>query len=472
MGGRRRWRNIAAGSLGRRIALCSVAGALTAGSLVGCATGDAVHDQFAREFSRDPAVVELDLSSADNQAFTGGVGGEVSLRDDITDAELRAFGERVREFAVDHDTRVLGSAGPSNVRISVLFDGWRVPVLLDEAQGGALLDATKELRGDSRVDAVVFNSVEFTTVVDSATIEIADGDTAFAMLAESPGLFAQLAPSPTLTVTTRPGAAERVVLAGAPGPWLDSARASYDALTAQLALTGFEADQETATVRLANEADLARAEALARAALQGSTLAVTFQSDLVTLFPGATGGAARALLAELPENARAALESVWTDDRALKLGATDRAAVAALARAIDGAGAGGAGGGAEPLGPVTIHTGDPSEPALSIQGAPGQLVAQATVGVALSARGEVARVALLPGSSLELALEERPTQADLADYAAALKPLAEPGDRVCIDAVSGGSFCVIAAPQLSDAELNDRAKRAGAPFIEAWNERP
>ncbi|GAA1320442.1 hypothetical protein GCM10020360_07840 [Nonlabens tegetincola] len=84
----------------------------------------------------------------------------------------------------------------------------------------------------------------------------------------------------------------------------------------------------------------------------------------------------------------------------------------------------------------------------------------------------MARVALLPGSSLELALEERPTQADLADYAAALKPLAEPGDRVCIDAASGGSFCVIAAPQLSDAELNDRAKRAGAPFIEAWNERP
>ncbi|GAA1320446.1 hypothetical protein ACFSWE_04920 [Leucobacter albus] len=334
-----------------------------------------MHDQFAREFSRDPAVVELDLSSADNQAFTGGVGGEVSLRDDITDAELRAFGERVREFAVDHDTRVLGSAGPSNVRISVLFDGWRVPVLLDEAQGDALLDATKELRGDSRVDAVVFNSVEFTTVVDSATIEIADGDTAFAMLAESPGLFAQLAPSPTLTVTTQPGAAARVVLAGAPGPWLGSARAAYDGLTAELALTGFEADQEAATITLANEADLARAEALARAALQGSTLAVTFQSDLVTLFPGATGGAARALLAELPENARAALESVWTDDRALKLGATDTAAVAALARAIDGAGAGGAGGGAEPLSPVTIHTGDQSEPALSIQGAPGQLVA-------------------------------------------------------------------------------------------------
>lgn len=461
-------------------ALLLAVGVALGASLAGCATGDAVHGAFVREFANDPAVVGLDLSSADNQPFTGGVGGEVSLRDDVTDAELRAFAERVRAFAADQGGgevgAVQGAEQGSRVRISALFDGWRIPVLLDRAQGDALIDVASELRGDARVRAATFTADALATAVSSARLEVVDGDAAFALLGASPNLFARLATAPAVTVATLPTSPERVVLAGAPGGWLDGADAAYKALHAELSLTGFEAAPDEVKVTLAREADRDRADAIARLALLDASLPVRIQSDLVTLGPGATGGAARDLLAALPADASGAVESVWTDDRALQLGAAGPEGLAALARAIDaGAGAGvGAGAGAAeaPLRPVTIRTGDPSEPTLSVRGEPGALAAQAAVAVSLNGRDEIARVELQPGVSFELTLRSRPAAADLAAYAEALKPLAVPGDRVCVDAVEGQSFCVIAAPQLTAAELNDRAQRAGGPFIDAWNARP
>ncbi|SJN10899.1 hypothetical protein FM113_10500 [Leucobacter sp. 7(1)] len=451
--------------------------------LSGCMTGDGTHAAFTREFAGDPAVVDLDLSSADNMPFTGGVGGEVTLRSDLDDAELRTVVDRVREFGAEHgavdgttaaDQAVSGE--PSRVRITLLLDGWRFPVLMDAQAGDALLGVVAELRGDARVEAGSFSSQNFTNAASSARLEAADSGAAFALLGESPELFATLGRVPEVTVATAPSAAERVVLTGVPGPWLERAGAGYAALRAAVPLTAFEADPSAVTVTLASEADLERAEGLARATLQhGDGGSVYFQSDLVTLFPGATGGAARTLLAALPADARAGIESLWTDDRALQIGAADAQRLADIAAAVDGSAATDGLGPvtiADGLGPVTIRVGPAAEPMLAIQGDPGALTEQAATAIALGERGEVARVVLSPGFSIEIVTSGTPNDADLAAYARQLKALAEPGDRVCVDAAQRGSFCVTAAEQLTSAELTERAARDGRPFVDAWNARP
>lgn len=439
--------------------------------LSGCMTGDGMHAAFTREFARDPAVVDLDLSSADNMPFTGGVGGEVTLRSDLDDAELRAFVDRVREFGADRGAAdgttaadQVASGESSRVRITLLLDGWRLPVLMDAQASDALLGVVAELRGDARVEAAGFGSQNFTNAASSARFEAADGGEAFTLLAESPELFATLGRMPEVTVATAPSAAERVVLTGVPGPWLERASAGYAALRAAVPLTAFEADPSAVTVTLASEADLERAEGLARATLQhGDGGSVYFQSDLVTLFPGATGGAARTLLAALPADARAGIESLWTDDRALQIGAADAQRLADIAAAVDGSAA------AAGLGPVTIRVGPAAEPTLAIQGDPGALTEQAATAIALGERGEVARVVLSPGNSMEIVTGGKPNEADLAVYARQLKALAEPGDRVCVDSAQRGSFCVTAAEQLTSAELTERATRDGRAFVDAWN---
>lgn len=445
-------------------------GVLLLVGLTGCMTGDGVHAAFTREFARDPAVVDLDLSSADNMPFTGGVGGEVTLRSDLGEAELRAFAERVREFGADHGGAAAdqaASSDPSRVRITLLVDEWRLPVLMDPEAGNALLEVFGELRGDARVQTGGFGTRDFTDSATSARLEVADGETAFALLAESPELFAGLGRMPEVTVATVPGVPERVVLTGAPGAWSDRAGAGYAALGAAAPLTAFEADPSSVTVTLARETDLERAEEIARVALHLSDGGdVFFQSDLVTLFPRASGGSARALLADFPADARAGVESLWTDDRAIQLRAADARVLADLAVAVDASPV------ADGLGPVTIRVGQADEPTLAIQGDPGALAAQASTAIALGERSEVARVVLSPGFSMELVTTGTPSDADLAAYAVPLKALAEPGDRVCIDAARQGSFCVTAAEQLTLAELTERAARDGRPFVDAWNARP
>ncbi|GAA1628613.1 hypothetical protein [Leucobacter chromiireducens] len=442
-------------------------GVLLLVGLTGCMTGDGVHAAFTREFARDPAVVDLDLSSADNMPFTGGVGGEVTLRSDLGEAELRAFAERVREFGADHGgaaTDQAGSSDPSRVRITLLLDEWRLPVLMDPEAGNALLEVFGELRGDARVQTGGFGTRDFTDSATSARLEVADGETAFALLAESPELFAGLGRMPEVTVATVPGVPERVVLTGAPGAWSDRAGAGYAALGAAAPLTAFEADPAAVTVTLASEADLARAEGVARGTLRyGDGGSVYFQSDLVTLFPGASGGSARVLLADLPVDASAGIESLWTDDHALQLGAPGARELAVIAAAVDQSPA------AAGLGPVTIRVGPADEPTLAIEGAPGALAERAATVLALGERGEVARVVLSPGFSSELETRGDPSDADLAAYARQLKPHAEPGDRVCIDAARRGSFCVTAAERLTAAELTEGAARDGRAFVDAWN---
>lgn len=477
---------------------------LLAASLTACMTGDRVHGAFTREFSRDPAVVSMDLSSADNMPFTGGVGGEVVLRDDISDAELRDFTERVRAFAADQpgpDTAGGDGAGStagtsSRVRVTVLYDSWRIPVLADESQGAALLDVFGELSRDPRVRGGGFTSRDFTTAVDSARIEVTDGPAVFDLLAGQQQVFAALAKAPRLTVATDASPesnsepVERIVVEGTPGAWLDAAAATYASLRAAIPLAAFEADASAVSVTLAQESDLGKAREISRALLPGGDSAVAFQSDVVTLFPGAHGDAARALLAELPARDRARVATVWTDDRALQLGVADEpavaeepgsagapgsaqrqgsadkqgsAALAELARAVAGTSA------AEAFETLELRSGDPREPALAVRSAPRNLEVLAATAVGLGDRDEVARVQLSPGTSLEIAVSARPAADDLTSYAAALKPVAVPGDRVCIDAGTTGSFCVIAAAKLTAAELNERATREGAAFIEAWN---
>lgn len=427
-------------------------------TLTGCATGDGVAGAFSRAFSGDPLVRELEVSSADNMPFTGGVGGTLTLRENVTAAELRKLTERIRDFVAEHD-----AAAPERVRLTLRFGDWRLPVLLDEAQGETLLGVVGGLLGDPRVRAASVTSGDFVRSVDSARLVVGEVDAVFPVLAEAPERFAPLGGAPTITVVTEEGAAEHVEVMGAPGPWLDRVAEGYATLRDAVPLTAFVAKDSAITVTLAREGDLARAESIASERLSELGDPVTIQSDLVTLFPGATGVAARALLAELPVSVRGELVSLWTDDRALQLGVGHSAGLIGLATELD------RNAGVSTLSPVTLRVGDPAAPSIAVQGEPGALAALTETAASLSDRPELDRVRLSPGNSFELSASTRPSAADLSAYAEALRPFAVADDRICLEVEGPGSFCVIAADRLTAAELNPRATRDGAAFVDAWN---
>ncbi|NYD66360.1 hypothetical protein [Agromyces atrinae] len=431
----------------RRIALAAGAAALAL-LLSGCFTGDAAVTSFTREFSNDPVVSRLDLSSADNMPFSGGVGGTVHLVDDVDQSQVVDLSARVAEFGDDY-----------RVRIDLAFDDWRVPVLRESRANTDLLDVVGQLRADARVQTATFSSSDYDADIDHVML-IATAETDIrSLFSDAPTLLADTGMSPTLSVRRLAGPAEAVEFTGRPGPWTDAAFAAYDALRSAVALTAFQAGETAIGVRVRDEADVERARAITDDALDGSGIEVFFSSDLVTLAPGAHGHEVRALLAALADETRDDLDGVWTDDSTATLTIASLAEVENVAAEVTRAPA--------TLDSVTLTVGAADAPVLRLASEPAALAADAAIALALLERDGVETLSVQPEHSMRLGFAVPPTDDDLAIAAGSLKSLSRSGERVCVDSPEG-TFCVDADSTISTA---DGAADANA-FIEAWNAAP
>ncbi|MBC9926262.1 MULTISPECIES: hypothetical protein [unclassified Leucobacter] len=439
---------------GIRVVCAALVGVLLM-TLSACATGDGVKKSFSQQFAGDPAVLRVDLSSADNMPFTGGVGGTVTLRDGLSDAAIRDFAERVGEFAAQH----AGDGAGSRVRIDLVMNDWAFPVLASPQANDALLTLLSELRADQRVSAATLSSKQYQSDVTHVTLVAATPAEIPALITDAPAAFAAAGMRPPMTLKSPAEEPAPIELSGRMGPWAEAAFHAYDALRAEIPLTSFRAEKDAVTVTLVDEHDLDIARALTQATLDSTSAEVFFQSDLVTLFPGARGDQARSLLAQVDAAALADVVSVWTNDQSATLTLNSTANLAELARAISDLQSSIA------LDQVTLAVGQGDEQTFRLQATPGELEASTRTALALAKRDHVTRVRLEPGNSFDVGLDS-PT--DIASYAAPLRSLSAFDERLCFDWTTS-TFCVETAPTIDPDSIRGNGAQAGRSFVEAWN---
>lgn len=297
-------------------------------ALTGCITGDGMASAFSREFSGDPSIVSMKLSSADNVAFSGGVGGTVELNDGLDSDTVADLSARMRAFGAED------ANSDKPMRIDLVVDEWQFPVLTDPSANGELLDLVADYRADDRLVGGTVISDEHVNDVRNATVVAHDADDLRTLFTEVPRRFADAGLRPNRIVRTADGVAE---FEGPAGERADAAFTLFDALRAELRLTAFTLSDDTLDITLAHEADLERAKEVAAAAV-GGALDPLWASDLVTLFPGSRGDAARELLAQLDDDVRASITTAWTNDADLTLRVTSSAEVAPLVDAVSSLG--------------------------------------------------------------------------------------------------------------------------------------
>lgn len=427
-------------------------------ALAGCVSGDGVQDSFLRQFSNDPAVARVDLSTVDNMPFTGGVGGTVFLNDSVSEAEVRAFAERVRGFSNQNVDDQRGS----RVRIKLVADGWTFPVLASATANESLLDLVYQLRADSRVDSGSLGSKNYQADIDHATLVSPATTGMGTLITDAPAAFAAKGMAPSITLRSPAGEPGTFSVSGHMGPWAESAFHTYEALSTEIRLTSFKADEDAITVTLAQESDLNRARDLTQAALDPTQTAVFYQSELVTLFPGARGDQARILLAAVDTGTRANLVSVWTDDRSATFTMKSTAGLQQLAHTIS------ENRGSITLDSVTLAVGQGDALTFSLQASPGDLAAKTHTAVTLMDQDHVTRLTLKPGFSIALDLEPTASDDDLAGYAALLKTLSAFDERLCVDWTTN-SFCATTAPTIDPKTIRGGGNERGRAFVDAWN---
>lgn len=427
-------------------------------ALTGCASGDGVQASFNRQFSNDPAVARVDLSTVDNMPFTGGVGGTVFLRDGLSEAEVRAFAERVRGFSGQNmDDR----HGP-RVRVDLVADGWTFPVLASATANGALLDLIYQLRADARLSSGSLGSKNYQADVDHATLVSSPAKGMATLITDAPAAFADKGMAPSITLKSPVGEPGSFSVSGRLGPWAGSAFHAYEALSAKIPLTSFRADEAAITVTLAHESDLNTARAITHAALDPARTAVFYQSEIITLFPGARGDQARNLLAAIDADTRSHLVSVWTDDRSATLTMNSNARLQELANTVA------KNRGSFTLDSVTLAVGQGDALTFSLQAAPGDLAAKTQTAMAIMNQGHVTRLTLKPGFSMALGLEPTASDDDVAGYAPLLKTLSTFNERLCVDWTTS-SFCAVTAQTMDPKTVRGAGAERGRAFVDAWN---
>ena len=428
--------------------------------LTGCVSGDAVLGSFEREFADDPAVLEVDLSSADNMPFTGGVGGTVILREDLAEEQLREFANRIVDFRAETD----GDGDDSRVRIDLAVDDWTFPVLATGKANTALLDVVVALRADSRLRSGTVTAADYRTDVTHATLVAASTAAISALISDVPVAFAAAGQTPSITLRSPRSAQSTFEVSGKLGPWALEALRVYEALQAEVAVTSFSAYETEVTVTLADERDVDVARTVAAGLLDQAQVMVFFQSDVVTLFPGAHGDQAREVLAAIDPESRASIVSAWTDDRSVAFTVGSIASVEPLTRPV-----------ADALGaadfPVTISVQEGADIAFSVEAPPKELVADTQTAVSLVHKDGVSMLRVKPGFSLDLDYGSAPSEDDLSDAAVALKALSAFDERLCIRWPTG-SFCMRTATTLEpDDPVHDDTPNARV-FADAWNTAP
>ncbi|MGW9114097.1 hypothetical protein [Microbacterium sp. NPDC055683] len=409
------------GTRGRAVARALVAASVLAAMLLpaGCLTGDDVSGGLARDLADDPAVVATDLTTADGMPFTGGAGGTVTVVDDLDDDRLAAISERIRS----HDEG-------ADVRVDVLLGGWRVPVLRDATRNEEALGVLRELRADDTLVSGSLGADDVHERLDGVSVVTRDPERAIAFVGGD---------APDAPATRAAEDVDGVLsLRGRAGEWVHRGAAAWRALTAEVPLVSTEIDEDGFDVRVLEEGDAARAQAILAHALDGSGMAVFVSSELVVLAPGAQGHAVRALIASLPSPPM----SAWSDDRAASLEFPTVDDLLAAARSV----------GATTLDPVTL-----SAPGIEVGDDPARLEARVDAAAEILAHDGVSVIRVNPSTGVTLHLDEGAAPA--ADYAPALRELARTGERICVERPAEAVLCVTAA---------DRIEGEGS-FADAWN---
>jgi len=422
--------------------------------LAGCVSGDAVLGSFEREFANDPAVVSVDLSSADNMPFTGGVGGTVVLHDGLHDEQVREFVHRI----VDFRAQTNGDRNEARVRIDLVMDGWKLPVLATGDANTALLDVVFALARDPRVRSGTIISSDFGSDIDHVSLVTATTTDFPTLITEAPAAFAETGQNPLITLHSPEGAESAVEVSGVMRAWAQEAFGAFEALQDQMPVTSFSAEESEITITLANERDVDAARMVVEHHLDPAQVEVFYQSDLVTLAPGAHGDRVREALARIDASLQPGLVAVWTDDRSMTVSADTVTSAQRMTEPL-----------AEVLGeaefPVTIKVGGGGEEVFSLEASPVDLVSHMLTALSLAHRDNVASLHVKPRFSLELEFDSPPTDDELSASAAALRALSEFDERLCITSPTD-SFCTRTAPRIDFEHSGAASARV---FADAWN---
>lgn len=293
--------------------------ALTAMLVSGC-TGDGEAGAFAAEFGDDPAVASVELTSHDNQPFTGGVSGQVVARAELADHELSALADRLSSYTRENSERMRGL-------VSLLADDVELIVTGHLETDAAAAETVLILRADERVvSAEIAESFIALVGVDVAA--------AIELMRELPELVAQ-APSAArseLFVRTE----DRAVDVGDAPERVEGALAAWDTLVEDVPLTGMRLRDDGLVMTLAKEEDYARAEDRAAALASDDEPRLAFASDLIRL--GETDGArARELVGRLDDPELERIAYVWESGSRLQIAVTSQRHLDALARSVTSA---------------------------------------------------------------------------------------------------------------------------------------
>ncbi|MEV7691791.1 hypothetical protein AB0N73_00480 [Microbacterium sp. NPDC089189] len=410
----------------RALAAIVLAGALI---LTGC-SGDGAREDFAATFGDDATIAGIELSTADNMPFTGGVSAEVRAQAGATDAQLRALTDRLSAFAHDR--------ADTDVRITLVADEATVPVFADAGLSARVLARAQSLRADERVASVALTSRPGEDRVSGVSVGLTgdDGAEAFALARSLPEVLADVTRSGRLHLTVR-GADEAVRIQGDAGAWIDDAERAWTAVAGAVPTTGLHAEPERLEVTLAREVDVAAAAAAASAA--PGAPAVVFASPLVDLGAGASGDAARALLAALDDARLSEVRTLWTDDGSIDLTVDSPARAASLAQAVS------ARPEASAFAAITVTAGAADDVALRVTAAPpliGDRVAAAAA--ALRDTGAVSLVSAPRAVTLTVAGDASDEM--LEEDLAVLRGLQDDGARLCANRADGTGVCVAGAP--------------------------
>lgn len=417
-------------------------------ALLTACTGDPAVSDFDEAFRADPAVETLDLTSHDNQPFTGGVSGDVHAVSGLDDAGFVALVGRVSAYVAERDDVMQGGITILGEAISLVVSG---SPAADEANVRLLLEL-RDLQGVEAVDLTQPDDLQVAARVDGP-------DAALDFVRALPAAAADAGvDGPAFDVRT---ADHLTYLIGAAGDTLEYASTVWASVAESVALEGIGTDGAAIVLMLANEADISAAQAAAaqveQRAPSGASQQVRFASDVVRL-GDADGMLARAVLAQLAAETRAQIRWIWESDGALQVMAASAADVPGL---IEEVGADAAGLDARS---VQVRAETPRRIAVDLSlsddlDVPSRAVATliddtAFIELVVTARAVMVSIGDMP-------------DAELAVFAAPLKLLSETGARVCIHRPDD-VVCISAVANVSASGTSD----AGADFVEAWNTAP
>ncbi len=401
--------------------------------LLAACSGDSVRGDFARTFGDDPAVAGFELSTADNQAFTGGLSADVDVRPDASDDAFRSLVTQLSAFAAERSG--------TEVHITVHTPSISLPVVASATTTAAITDAAHDLLTVPGVESVELVAANDAERISAVTLDLSlpsptDFTAAFALAREVPDRLAEIAIASGPHITLRDPAAYFTVQ-GPPGSWWSNAEATLLGLTDSApvaAVTGVRASPDGIVITLDDEFEVAAATArLAKQALT-SDYPVAFASPLVSLGAEATGAPARALLGGLEDADRALIESIWTDDAGATFSAASPADAEALASAIS----------AQPesadFASLTIVVGAPDDPELSVTAEPSQLGAVTAQASTVLDSPDITAVTVSPRKVTVTAPQNSSIDA-LEARLVTLEGLAQPGARLCAERPDGTAEC-------------------------------